>query len=174
MKICTFIKSISHNEIICMNSEGIALFVVRRKLCIWVRVVRGIFVSGKWVIVLGTRIFFSACSSFCMQTRCEPQFYFIFLGGKSNYNYFSGLTGIRLYGFGRERKTPAPQVFYCRNSTGIPSITDTTPPQTSPPWWCRLPLLRRGNFGYIDRTHATSSEEAAQERFALAWFSIKR
>jgi hypothetical protein len=22
------------------------------------------------------------------------------------------------------------------------------PPQTSPPWWCRLPLLRRGNFGY--------------------------
>jgi hypothetical protein len=51
---------------------------------------------------------------------------------------------------------------------------NTTFPQTSPPWWCRLPLLRRGNFGYIDRTHATSSEEAAQERFALAWFSIKR
>ena len=64
------------------------IFFVRRKLCIWVRVVWGIFVSGKWVIVLGTRIFCSACSSFCMQTRCEPQFSFIFLGGKSNYIYF--------------------------------------------------------------------------------------
>jgi hypothetical protein len=24
----------------------------------------------------------------------------------------------------------------------------TTIPQTSPPWWCRLPLLRHGIFGY--------------------------
>ena len=91
MKICTFIKSISHNEIICMNSEGIALFVVRRKLCIWVRVVRGIFVSGKWVIVLGTRILFSVCSSFCMQTWCEPQFILFFWVGRAIIFIFSGL-----------------------------------------------------------------------------------
>jgi hypothetical protein len=25
---------------------------------------------------------------------------------------------------------------------------NTTNPQTSPPWWCRLPLLRRGICGY--------------------------
>jgi len=30
----------------------------------------------------------------------------------------------------------------------VPSTPYTTNPQTSPPWWCRLPLLRRGNFGY--------------------------
>jgi len=31
----------------------------------------------------------------------------------------------------------------------VPSTpNNTTNPQTSPPWWCRLPLLRCGNFGY--------------------------
>jgi hypothetical protein len=30
----------------------------------------------------------------------------------------------------------------------VPSTPNTTNPQTSPPWWCRLPLLRRGIFGY--------------------------
>ena len=30
----------------------------------------------------------------------------------------------------------------------LPLTPNTTNPQTSPPWWCRLPLLWRGIFGY--------------------------
>ncbi len=45
-------------------------------------------------------------------------------------------------------KTSHPIGFYCRNSTGIPSITDTTPPTNIINMVCRLPPLRRGIFGY--------------------------
>jgi hypothetical protein len=45
-------------------------------------------------------------------------------------------------------KNSRPVVFYCRNSTGIPSITDTTPPTNIINMVCRLPPLRRGIFGY--------------------------
>jgi hypothetical protein len=46
-------------------------------------------------------------------------------------------------------KKPPPRRF---STVGIvrkvPSTPNTTNPQTSPPWWCRLPLLRCGIFGY--------------------------
>ena len=42
------------------------------------------------------------------------------------------------------------------------------PPQTTPPWWCRLPR----SYGVLtmdalDRTRATPSEEVRQEHFGL-------
>jgi len=36
----------------------------------------------------------------------------------------------------------------CRNSTQSTGDLNTRIPQTSPPWWCLLPLLRRGIYGY--------------------------
>jgi hypothetical protein len=45
-----------------------------------------------------------------------------------NYSLCARLTVIPLFGFGRERKTPAMYVSYDRNSTVIPLSTDTTPP----------------------------------------------
>jgi len=45
-------------------------------------------------------------------------------------------------------KNSRPVGFYSRNSMESTVDPNTTIPQTSPPWWCRLPLLRCGNFGY--------------------------
>ncbi len=57
------------------------------------------------------------------------------------------LAALPLLGFEWEWKTPAPLDSYSRNSTKNTVDPNTTIPQTSPPWWGRLPLLRRGIYG---------------------------
>ena len=51
-------------------------------------------------------------------------------------------------GLRREQKTPPRRVHTVEIVRKVPSTPNTTNPQTPPPRWCRLPLLRRGNFGY--------------------------
>jgi len=45
-------------------------------------------------------------------------------------------------------KNSCPVGFFSRNSTKSTVNPNTTIPQIWPPWWCRLPLLRRGICGY--------------------------
>jgi len=40
-----------------------------------------------------------------------------------------------------------PEGFYSRNSTESTLHHKQNNPQTLPPWWCRLPLIRRGIYG---------------------------
>jgi hypothetical protein len=44
-------------------------------------------------------------------------------------------------------KNSRPVGFYSRNSTKSTVNPNTTIPQIWPPWWCRLPLIRRGIYG---------------------------
>jgi hypothetical protein len=44
-------------------------------------------------------------------------------------------------------KNSRPVGFYSRNSTKCTVNPNTTIPQIWPPWWCRLPLIRRGIYG---------------------------
>jgi hypothetical protein len=57
------------------------------------------------------------------------------------------LTGIPPLGFGQEQKTPALNDSYSTNSTENTVTLTQHPPQTSLPWWCRLPLLQPGICG---------------------------
>ena len=65
----------------------------------------------------------------------------------SRKNIFSDYIIFSLLGFGREQKTPASWDSHSRNSPKSTINPNTTIPQTSPPWCCRLPLLRHGIYG---------------------------
>ncbi len=51
-------------------------------------------------------------------------------------------------GSGKNEKLPPRRIPTVGIVRKVLSTPNTTNPQTSPPWWCRLPLLRHGMFGY--------------------------
>ncbi len=63
-------------------------------------------------------------------------------------------------------KTPAPWDSYSKNNTKSTVDPNTTIPQTSPPWWCRLTLLQHGIYG--------SARSDAGNLFKRGWARVLR
>ena len=76
---------------------------------------------------------------------------------------FNSLTAIRVLA---GTKTSRPVGFYSRNSTKSTLNPNTTIPQIWPPWWCRLPLIRRGIYG-----SARSDTPTLFQRGRAGWWS---
>ena len=77
----------------------------------------------------------------------------------------NSLTAIRVLA---GTKNSRPVGFYSRNSTKSTLNPNTTIPQIWPPWWCRLPLIRRGIYG------SARSDAPTLFQRGRAWWWSKR
>ena len=77
------------------------------------------------------------------------------------------MTNLQLFtpiGSGGNKKNIVPWDLYGRNSTESTVDPNTTTSQSSPPWWCRLPLLQHGIYG--------SARSDADNLFQRVWARV--